>query len=99
MSYFFVIDMCGGYGKVDILNGCMLIVDKGQIVVIVGLNGVGKFIVMKVVFGMLLLCEGVVMLGGQDIIGLILQECVYCGMGFVLQIYNIFLIMIVEENL
>ncbi|WP_295049228.1 ATP-binding cassette domain-containing protein, partial [uncultured Paracoccus sp.] len=63
-------DMRGGYGKADILHGCTLTVDKGQIAVIVGPNGAGKSTAMKAVFGMLPLREGRVTLGGQDITAL-----------------------------
>ena len=92
-------DMRGGYGKADILNGCTLTVEKGQIAVIVGPNGAGKSTAMKAVFGMLNLREGAVLLDGQDITALTPQERVHKGMGFVPQTHNIFPTMTVEENL
>lgn len=92
-------DMRGGYGKADILHGCTLTVDKGQIAVIVGPNGAGKSTAMKAVFGMLPLREGRVTLGGEDITALSPQERVRKGMGFVPQTHNIFPTMTVEENL
>lgn len=97
--YLSATDMRGGYGKADILNGCTLTVDKGQIAVIVGPNGAGKSTAMKAVFGMLNLREGAVRLGGEDITGLSPQERVRKGMGFVPQTHNIFPTMTVEENL
>jgi branched-chain amino acid transport system ATP-binding protein len=57
--------MRGGYGKADILNGCTLTVERGQIAVIVGPNGAGKSTAMKAVFGMLNLREGAVLLDGE----------------------------------
>ena len=46
--------MTGGYGKgPDILHGCTIAVEKGEIAVIVGPNGAGKSTAMKAVFGML----------------------------------------------
>ena len=92
-------DMRGGYGKADILNGCTLTVEKGQIAVIVGPNGAGKSTAMKAVFGMLNLREGAVLLDGQDITALTPQERVHKGMGFVPQTHNVFPTMTVEENL
>ncbi len=50
--------MTGGYGAVDILHGCTIAVEKGQIAVIVGPNGAGKSTAMKAVFGMLKLRGG-----------------------------------------
>ena len=92
-------NMRGGYGKADILNGCTLAVEKGQIAVIVGPNGAGKSTAMKAIFGMLNLREGSVRLDGQDISALNPQDRVKAGMGFVPQVANVFPTMTVEENL
>ena len=43
---------------VDILHGCTIAVEKGEIAVIVGPNGAGKSTAMKAVFGMLKLRGG-----------------------------------------
>ena len=91
--------MTGGYGAADILHGCTIAVEKGEIAVIVGPNGAGKSTAMKAVFGMLNLRQGHVRLGGEDITRLTPQERVYKGMGFVPQTHNIFPTMSVEENL
>jgi branched-chain amino acid transport system ATP-binding protein len=91
--------MTGGYGGADILHGCNLAVDRGEIAVIVGPNGAGKSTAMKAVFGMLALREGAVTLDGRDITGLTPQERVHAGMGFVPQTSNVFVSMTVEENL
>ncbi|MDO5656893.1 MAG: ABC transporter ATP-binding protein [Paracoccus sp. (in: a-proteobacteria)] len=92
-------NMRGGYGKADILNGCTLTVEKGQIAVIVGPNGAGKSTAMKAVFGMLDLREGSVRLDGEDISALNPQDRVHKGMGFVPQTHNVFPTMSVRENL
>lgn len=91
--------MTGGYGAADILHGCNLSVEKGEIAVIVGPNGAGKSTAMKAVFGMLNLRKGSVTLGGEDITLLSPQQRVRLGMGFVPQTHNIFTSMTVEENL
>ncbi|MDO9526314.1 MAG: ABC transporter ATP-binding protein, partial [Gemmobacter sp.] len=92
-------NMTGGYGAVDILHGCTLAVEKGEIAVIVGPNGAGKSTAMKAVFGMLNLRAGHVRLNGRDITKLSPQDRVIAGMGFVPQTQNIFTSMTVEENL
>ncbi|KGJ09048.1 ABC transporter ATP-binding protein [Paracoccus sphaerophysae] len=99
LPYLSATGMRGGYGKADILHGCDIAVDKGQIAVIVGPNGAGKSTAMKAVFGMLDLREGQVTLDGQDIAGLSPQDRVRRGMGFVPQTANVFPTMTVEENL
>jgi len=92
-------NMTGGYGSVDILHGCTIAVEKGQIAVIVGPNGAGKSTAMKAVFGMLGLRGGRVLLAGEDITRLSPQDRVAKGMAFVPQTHNIFTTMTVEENL
>ncbi|MEH7827036.1 ABC transporter ATP-binding protein [Gemmobacter denitrificans] len=91
--------MTGGYGAADILHGCTIAVEKGEIAVIVGPNGAGKSTAMKAVFGMLKLRGGQVRLEGEDITTLSPQARVQKGMGFVPQTHNIFTSMTVEENL
>ena len=92
--------MVGGYGKgANILNGCTIAAEKGQIAVIVGPNGAGKSTAMKAVFGMLDLRQGSVRLNGEDITRLTPQARVAKGMAFVPQTRNIFPSMSVEENL
>ncbi|WBL34545.1 ABC transporter ATP-binding protein [Sinirhodobacter sp. HNIBRBA609] len=99
MSFLEAENMTGGYGAADILHGCTLKVEKGQIAVIVGPNGAGKSTAMKAVFGMLKLRGGHVKLDGEDITTLSPQERVHKGMGFVPQVNNVFPTMSVEENL
>jgi branched-chain amino acid transport system ATP-binding protein len=99
MSFLDASGMTGGYGAADILHGCTLRVERGQIAVIVGPNGAGKSTAMKAVFGMLKLRQGTVTLDGHDITALSPQERVRKGMGFVPQVNNVFPTMSVEENL
>ena len=92
--------MTGGYGKgPDILHNCTIVVERGEIAVIVGPNGAGKSTAMKAVFGMLNVRSGRVLLDGEDITALTPQDRVVKGMGFVPQTSNIFTSMTVEENL
>lgn len=99
MSYLAGEAMTGGYGGADILHGCTIAVEKGEIAVIVGPNGAGKSTAMKAVFGMLPLREGRVRLDGRDISALSPQERVGAGMGFVPQTANVFTSLTVQENL
>ena len=91
--------MTGGYGGADILKGCTISVESGEIAVIVGPNGAGKSTAMKAMFGMLDLRVGSVLLNGEDITSLPPQHRVKRGMGFVPQTQNVFTSMTVEENL
>ena len=91
--------MIGGYGGADILKGCTVAAESGEIAVIVGPNGAGKSTAMKAMFGMLELRSGSVILDGEDITTLPPQHRVQRGMGFVPQTQNVFTSMTVEENL
>jgi len=89
----------GGYGGADILHGCSIGVNKGEVTVVVGPNGAGKSTAMKAMFGLLDIREGSVELDGREISRLPPQERVGLGMGFVPQNANVFTSMTVEENL
>ena len=99
MSFLIGENMSGGYGGADILKGCTIGVDQGEIAVIVGPNGAGKSTAMKAILGMLNLREGRVMLDGKDITALSPQDRVAQGIAFVPQTNNVFVSMTVEENL
>ncbi len=99
MSYLSGENLRGGYGGADILQGCSIDVDRGEIAVIVGPNGAGKSTAMNALLGMLNLSEGKVLLDGRDISDLSPQDRVKEGMAFVPQTNNVFASMTVQENL
>lgn len=91
--------MRGGYGAADILQGCTITCDRGEVAVIVGPNGAGKSTAIKAIFGMMGLREGEVIFDGKTINELPPQARVEAGMGMVPQTNNVFPGMTVEENL
>ena len=92
-------DLTGGYGGPDILRGCAIAAERGEITVVVGPNGAGKSTAMRALFGMLNLRSGTVRLDGEDITPLAPQARAHKGMGFVPQTDNVFRSMTVQENL
>ncbi|MEM1317134.1 MAG: ABC transporter ATP-binding protein [Pseudomonadota bacterium] len=92
-------NLIGGYGGADILKGCSIGVEKGEIAVIVGPNGAGKSTAMKAMLGMLDIRDGEVLLDGEDITRLTPQDRIAKGVAFVPQTSNVFTGMSVEENL
>ena len=99
MSFLSGEKMIGGYGGADILKGCSIDVDEGEIAVIVGPNGAGKSTAMKAILGMLDLKEGSVIFRGKDITHLSPQDRIAEGIAFVPQTNNVFVNMTVRENL
>jgi len=99
MSFLSGDQMTGGYGGADILKGCTVDVDKGEIAVIVGPNGAGKSTAMKAMLGMLDLKQGAILFKGKDITHLSPQDRIAEGIAFVPQTNNVFVNMTVLENL
>lgn len=99
MSFFVGELMTGGYGGADILKGCTIDVEKGEIAVIVGPNGAGKSTAMKAMLGMLELKQGSVRFRGKDITQMSPQDRIAEGIAFVPQTNNVFVNMTVLENL
>jgi branched-chain amino acid transport system ATP-binding protein len=92
-------NMVGGYGGADILKGCSIDVNAGEIAVIVGPNGAGKSTAMRALLGMLDLKQGSVQFRGKDISSLSPQDRIAEGIAFVPQTSNVFTSMTVFENL
>ena len=93
-------DVLAGYVPgVNILNGCDLYVQDGELVGIIGPNGAGKSTLLKAMFGLVTIRTGTVVLRGEDITGLKAHTLVRKGVGFVPQTENVFPSLTIEENL
>ncbi|WP_370247535.1 ABC transporter ATP-binding protein [Nocardioides sp.] len=84
---------------VNILNGCSLTAEPGEIIGIIGPNGAGKSTLLKAMFGLVKIHSGTVTLGGKDITNARTNKLVEAGVGFVPQTNNVFPSLSVEENL
>src|SRR5262250_866508 len=91
--------LVGGYGGADILKGVSVRLDAGEIVVIVGPNGAGKSTVMKAVFGLVALREGLIAFDDEEISELPTEQRVRRGLAYVPQERNVFVSLTVQENL
>ncbi len=99
MSFLVGENLVGGYGGADILRGCTIEVNEGEIAVIVGPNGAGKSTAMKALLGMLQLKQGAVRFRDQDLSSLTPQRRIAEGIAFVPQTQNVFTSMTGYENL
>ncbi len=84
---------------VNILNGCDLYANEGDLVGIIGPNGAGKSTLLKSLFGLVKVRDGIVRLKGEDVTNLRADQLVRAGIGFVPQTNNIFPSLTIEENL
>ncbi len=93
-------DLVAGYlPGINILNGCNLYANKGELVGIIGPNGAGKSTLLKALFGLVKVREGSVKLNGDEITNMRADQLVERGIGFVPQSNNVFPSLTIEENL
>ena len=93
-------DLVAGYFPgVNILNGCDLYANQGELVGIIGPNGAGKSTLLKAMFGLVKISSGSVTLRGEDVTNQRADQLVKQGIGFVPQNNNVFPSLTIEENL
>ncbi|MBP7930548.1 MAG: ABC transporter ATP-binding protein [Acidimicrobiia bacterium] len=91
--------IAGYVPDVDILNGCDLHVQQGELIGIVGPNGAGKSTLLKTLFGLIPVRSGIVDYRGESIVGLRAHELVSRGIAYVPQTENVFPRLTISENL
>ncbi|AHJ65716.1 Amide-urea transport ATP-binding protein [Granulibacter bethesdensis] len=87
------------YGQSEVLHGIDLDIGAGEIVAIVGRNGMGKSTLMKSLIGMVPGSGGKIMLDGTDITTMKSHRRVETGIAYVPQGRMIFSTMTVTENI
>jgi branched-chain amino acid transport system ATP-binding protein len=91
-------DLHAYYGQSHILHGVDLAVDEGEIVSLLGRNGVGRSTTCKAVMG-LVRPQGVVRYRGRDIAGLRADLVARAGIGYVPEDRQVFPTLTVRQNL
>jgi len=87
------------YGKSHILHGVSLHVGAGEVVGLLGRNGVGKSTTLKTIMGLVHPSEGKVLLAGQPVTNLPAHKLARLGIGYVPEDRRIFRLLTVAENL
>jgi len=87
------------YGQSRVINDMNLEIGEGEIVALVGRNGMGKTTLLKSLIGMVPHQSGSIMLNGQEIGPMESHQRVASGIGFVPQGRMIFSTMTVTENI
>ena len=91
------IDVC--YGQSQILGGLDLAVGSGEVVCVMGRNGVGKTTLLKAIMGLLVPRRGTITYQGRDITHLPPYQRAALGIGYAPQGREIFPGLSVQENL
>ena len=86
------------YGKSHILQGVDFRVGEGEIVSLLGRNGVGRSTTIKAIMGEVVR-HGSVQFKGRETIGLKPHQVAHCGLGYVPENRDIFPSLTVRENL
>jgi branched-chain amino acid transport system ATP-binding protein len=91
-------DLHAYYGKSHILHGVHLQVGQGEIVSLLGRNGVGRSTTIKAIMGQVD-AEGSVTFKGEQMLGLKAYQVAHKGLGYVPENRDIFPTLTVEQNL
>ncbi|MCC2595035.1 ABC transporter ATP-binding protein [Pusillimonas sp. MFBS29] len=86
------------YGKSHVLQGVDLRIEPGEIVSLLGRNGVGRSTTVKAVMGLVRM-TGSVVFDGKELSGMRTHQIVHQGLGYVPESRDVFPALTVEQNL
>ncbi len=92
-------DVTAAYDRTPILRDVDLSVAEGEIVGVMGKNGVGKTTLLKTVIGLLEPTAGTITYAGQDVTTASADERARTGMGYIPQGRDVFPKLSVEQNI
>jgi urea transport system ATP-binding protein len=96
---FEVRNLSAAYGQSQVLHGIDFAVEPGEIVALVGRNGMGKSTLMKSLIGVMPARSGQIVVDGTDVVSLASHQRVARGLAYVPQGRQIFGTMTVKENI
>lgn len=96
---FEVRNLTAAYGQSQVLHGINFVVKPGEIMAVVGRNGMGKSTLMKSLIGVMPSRAGQIMVDGRDVSALQSHQRVAKGLAYVPQGRQIFGTMTVKENI
>jgi urea ABC transporter ATP-binding protein UrtE len=89
----------GGYGGPPVLQGLALAVERGEVVGILGRNGMGKSTLLRAIMGLLPEFDGQIAFDGRAVLGLPTHQIARIGIAYIPQGRGIFPRLSVRENL
>jgi len=94
-----VTDLHAFYGESHILHGVDMIVNRGELVTLLGRNGAGRTTTLKSILGLVGSRSGSIMVNGREAIGLPPHRIAHLGVGYCPEERGIFASLTTEENL
>ena len=94
-----VSDLHTYYGNIHALKGISLVVEKGEIVTLIGGNGAGKTTTLRTIIGLIKPRQGNVLYDGENLAPYKAHQVVYKGVAMVPEGRGIFARLTVAENL
>ncbi|SOE52152.1 Urea ABC transporter, ATPase protein UrtE [plant metagenome] len=91
--------LVSGYGQSRVIHGVDLAAGEGEIVAVMGRNGMGKTTLFKTMVGMLPAMAGSIRVDGKDLSGMESFQRVRSGIAYVPQGRMVFPTLTVEENI
>jgi branched-chain amino acid transport system ATP-binding protein len=91
--------LSGGWNETTIVEDLSLVVGSGEVVAVVGRNGVGKSTLLEIITGRARRRSGSIRLAGDDITGKSTKQRADAGIGYVPQSREVFSSLTVRENM
>jgi ABC-type branched-subunit amino acid transport system ATPase component len=92
-------EVSSGYGAVSVVKSVTLAVHRGEIVAVLGKNGMGKSTLLKTILGLVPLRGGLIYIGGADRASLTPARMIAWGLSYVPQEQALFQDLTIRDNL
>ena len=94
-----VTDLHAFYGESHILHGIDFVVNRGEVVTLLGRNGAGRTTTLRAILGLTGKRSGSIMVNGRETLRMATHEIAHLGVGYCPEERGIFASLSAEENL
>jgi len=99
VEYLRVTDLHAFYGESHILHGIDFVVNRGEVVTLLGRNGAGRTTTLRAILGLTGKRAGSIMVNGREVIAMPTHGIAHLGIGYCPEERGIFASLSAEENL
>ena len=99
VEYLRVTDLHAFYGESHILHGIDFVVNRGEVVTLLGRNGAGRTTTLRAILGLTGRRSGSIMVNGREVIAMPTHRIAHLGIGYCPEERGIFASLSAEENL